>query len=128
MLIGCSRKNTDISSPDRKGDLVVNIVVLDEYGLLTEQIPLSVAVYEDSSHQAVVATKSLFTMHSEQKTVEFRAINARSSIYYLEIRLDYDGSQAASCQDFPVYIEEGIVRQLEVNLEYGFLGLECAQG
>jgi hypothetical protein len=125
LAISCSRKGND-NPAARLGDLHVEFEVTDQYSQLTDIIPVSVTLFEDSLHTFQIDSKRITTAPDVVQSVDFKDINARSSVYYLQLKFDYNSDLDAACPDFPVYIQEGIVRQETlIVLEYKFTGLDC---
>lgn len=126
LVAACSRKGDD-SPPERKGDLQVEFKVTDEHNLLTDIIPVQVALYDDTLHQYQIDSKRISTAPDVTQMVEFKDLNARSYFYYLEVKFDFGSELDTACADFPVYIQDGQVRREGlIVLEYGFLGLDCS--
>lgn len=125
LAAACSRKGND-NPASRLGDLHVEFKVTDQYSQLTDIIPVNVTLFEDSLHTFQIDSKRVTTAPDVIQAADFKDINARSSVYYLELKLDYNSDLDAACPDFPVYIQEGVVRQETlIVLEYKFTGLEC---
>ncbi|MCK4857955.1 MAG: hypothetical protein KAT58_08310 [candidate division Zixibacteria bacterium] len=125
--LGCSRKGKDIPPP-RLGDLEVQFKVTDPYNRLGNYlpIPVNIAIYDDSLHACEIRSQRVTTNPDEVQLVEFKDIEARTSYYYLEIKIDYHSALDASCNDYMVFIEEGKVRRIGlIVMEYNYQGVDC---
>ena len=122
----CSRKGDD-PVPERKGDLRVLVQVDDETGLLGDLFPVKISLFDDTLHQFEIGSERIMLASQETDSVSFIDINARSAFYYIEVKIDFHDERDATCGDTPVFIEDGVMRRVGVEMLYRFTGPSCSQ-
>ncbi|MFH2056630.1 MAG: hypothetical protein ABIJ61_11775 [bacterium] len=126
VIFGCSRKSDD-PVPERKGDLRVAVTVTDETGRLGDLFPVKVSLFDDTLHQYEIDSKRIMIEPAELDSVDFSDINARSAFYYIEVKIDFHDSRDETCGDTPVFIQDGVVRRVGVEMLYRLSGVTCSQ-